>query len=55
MAQKPYIDEDVCIGCELCVNTAPEVFRMKEDSIAEVMIRRALPKKKSRMPSITAR
>lgn len=36
MARKPYIDEDVCIGCELCVNTAPEVFRMKENNIAEV-------------------
>jgi len=36
MAKKPYIDEDVCIGCELCANTVPEVFRMREDNIAEV-------------------
>ena len=36
MARKPYVDEDVCIGCELCVNTVPEVFRMRDDSIAEV-------------------
>ena len=46
MAQKPYIDEDVCIGCELCVNTAPEVFRMKEDSIAEVYDPAGAPEEK---------
>lgn len=36
MARKPFIDEDICIGCELCVDTAPEVFRMKENNLAEV-------------------
>jgi ferredoxin len=36
MARVPYVDEDVCIGCELCVNTVPEVFRMKPDKVAEV-------------------
>ena len=25
------IDADNCIGCELCVNTCPEVFKMEEN------------------------
>jgi len=33
---KPYVDQDVCIGCEVCVNTVPEVFRMTENAVAEV-------------------
>ncbi len=33
---KPYVDQDVCIGCGVCVNTAPEVFRMTENAVAEV-------------------
>jgi ferredoxin len=36
MAQKPYVDQDVCIACELCVNMLPEVFRMTDDGLAEV-------------------
>lgn len=36
MARNLYVDEDVCIGCELCVNTVPGVFRMKADNVAEV-------------------
>ena len=36
MATKPYVDQDVCIGCELCVNMVPEVFRMTGDAVAEV-------------------
>jgi ferredoxin len=31
----PYVDQDVCIGCELCVTTVPEVFRMTGDGVAE--------------------
>ncbi len=30
-----YVDE-TCIGCELCVNTAPEVFAMNGDAKAYV-------------------
>lgn len=26
-----------CIGCGLCADTAPEVFKMKEDGLAEVV------------------
>jgi ferredoxin len=36
MAKKPVIDQDICTGCELCVGTAPDVFRMNEDNLAEV-------------------
>ena len=32
----PYVDQVVCIGCEICVSTVPEVFRMTENSVAEV-------------------
>lgn len=30
------IDRDGCIGCELCADTCPEVFRMADDGLAEV-------------------
>jgi ferredoxin len=36
MARKPYVDQDACISCNLCVDTVPEVFRMNEDGLAEV-------------------
>lgn len=25
------VDPDLCIGCALCVQTCPEVFKMEED------------------------
>ncbi len=36
MARKPYVDQDVCISCRLCVEAVPEVFRMNADGLAEV-------------------
>jgi ferredoxin len=33
---KPVIDQDLCIGCELCADTCPEVFRMGDDGLAHV-------------------
>ncbi len=36
MMRKPKIDQDTCIGCELCTSTAPGVFRMNEENLAEV-------------------
>ncbi|MEA5114916.1 MAG: ferredoxin [Geobacteraceae bacterium] len=36
MARIPYVDQDACISCGLCVDTAPEVFRLTDDNVAEV-------------------
>jgi ferredoxin len=32
------IDQDGCIGCGLCADTCPSVFRMTDDEIAEVYV-----------------
>lgn len=34
---KVVIDQDGCIGCGLCASTCPEVFKMNDDNIAEVI------------------
>ena len=31
MAKVPSIDPDLCTGCELCVETVPDVFQMEGD------------------------
>lgn len=31
-----YIVEDDCISCQVCVDLAPETYRMRDDGIAEV-------------------
>lgn len=36
MAKTPYVDQDACISCGLCVEMAPEVFRMDADDLAEM-------------------
>ncbi len=46
MARKPYVDQDVCISCRLCVETVPEVFRMNEDDLAEVFDPLGAPEEK---------
>ena len=28
---KAYVDKDTCIGCELCTQNCPDVFRMDDD------------------------
>lgn len=33
---KASIDRDGCIGCGLCSDTCPSVFRMADDGLAEV-------------------
>lgn len=33
---KATIDRDGCIGCGVCADTCPEVFRMADDGLAEV-------------------
>lgn len=31
-----YIVEDDCIGCQICVDIAPETFKMRDDGIAMI-------------------
>jgi ferredoxin len=31
MTRIPYVDADLCTGCELCVETCPDVFEMEDD------------------------
>lgn len=30
--RKAYVDKDICIGCSVCSETCPSVFKVKEDS-----------------------
>lgn len=34
---KSKVDPDLCISCELCVNTCPEVYSMGEDGLAHAI------------------
>ena len=36
MAREVYVDESECTGCELCVDTLPEVFEMNSDGVSHV-------------------
>jgi len=36
MAKIAYVDKDVCISCNLCVDMVPEVFKLDNDNLAEV-------------------
>ena len=33
----PYVDQDECISCESCTEICPEVFRMNDDTKAEIL------------------
>jgi ferredoxin len=35
---KAIVDKDLCIGCELCVDTCPEIFAMWEDRYSHVIV-----------------
>ena len=35
---KATVDPDLCTGCELCVDTCPEVFEMNDDDVAVVIV-----------------
>jgi ferredoxin len=35
---KAKVDVDSCIGCGLCAATCPEVFKLNEDDISEVIV-----------------
>jgi len=39
---KVRIDKELCTACELCVDTCPEVFKMKDD-IAVVILEKIPP------------
>jgi len=30
---KAFVDPDICIGCSLCVQSCPEVFKMELDKV----------------------
>ena len=34
---RAYVDQDLCIGCGLCVSTCPEVFEMNADDKAQAV------------------
>ncbi|KAF0221418.1 MAG: hypothetical protein FD174_556 [Geobacteraceae bacterium] len=46
MVRKPYVDQEVCVSCELCVETVPEVFRMNDDNLAEAYNPTGAPEEK---------
>ncbi len=35
---KAIVDPDLCTGCELCVDTCPEVFEMNDDDLAVTIV-----------------
>jgi ferredoxin len=36
MAQEVYVDQEICIGCGLCVSISPETFRLNDAGVSEV-------------------
>jgi len=36
MSREVYVDQEVCIGCGLCVSIVPEVFRLNQAGVSEV-------------------
>jgi len=37
MAKIPYIDQDECTSCVQCADNLPDVFRMDDDDLAEIV------------------
>ena len=35
MKKEPWVDQDVCISCGLCIGNVPDVFRFSENGKAE--------------------
>lgn len=40
---KAIVDAELCTGCELCVDTCPEVFELGPDEIANVLVAEVPP------------
>jgi len=34
---KAVVNQDDCVGCGLCTETAPEAFQLNDDGVAEVI------------------
>lgn len=39
MAAEVYVDQQICIGCGLCVSIVPEVFQLNEAGVSEAQNR----------------
>ena len=52
MSKNVYVDQEICISCGLCVETAPEVFRMNDDNLAEVYDPAGARRRRSRRRSM---
>jgi len=35
MAKKPFVDQDICISCGLCVSICPHVFQFNDSGRSE--------------------
>jgi ferredoxin len=35
---KPVVDQELCTGCELCVDTCPDVFEMNDEEKASARV-----------------
>ena len=36
MPKTPFVDQDMCISCGICISNVPEVFRFADNGKAEV-------------------
>ncbi len=36
MQKTPFVDQDLCISCGICISNVPEVFRFADNGKAEV-------------------
>ena len=36
MSAEVYVDQEICIGCGLCVSIVPEVFQLNDAGVSEV-------------------
>jgi ferredoxin len=46
MAKEVYVDENECTGCELCVDSLPEVFEMTSEGVSHVHDTKGAPAEK---------